>query len=62
MKYLVTWRNILPHVMDERYSWMEKWMDFQMMSATKLLQKIKQKKQDGIFHVGLSSNIQHMKC
>jgi hypothetical protein len=48
--------------MDELYSWMEKWMDFQMMLATKLLQKIKQKKQDGIFHVGLSSNIQHMKC
>jgi len=24
--YLVTWRHILPRVMDEQYSWMIKWM------------------------------------
>jgi hypothetical protein len=24
MEYLVTWKNILPCVMDERFSWMKK--------------------------------------
>jgi hypothetical protein len=30
MDYLVMWKNILPRVMDERFSWMKKWMNFQM--------------------------------
>jgi hypothetical protein len=30
MEYLVTWKNILPHVMDEQFSWMKKWMKNKM--------------------------------
>jgi hypothetical protein len=30
MEYLVTWRNTLPCVMDERFSWMKKWMTNKM--------------------------------
>jgi hypothetical protein len=29
-EYLVMWKNILPHVMDELYSWMKKGMINQM--------------------------------
>jgi hypothetical protein len=39
-KYLVTWKNILPCVMDELFSWMKngwkiKWMNFQMNVGNK---------------------------
>jgi hypothetical protein len=27
IEYFVTWRNILPHVVDEQYYWMKKMFD-----------------------------------
>jgi hypothetical protein len=41
-EYLVMWRNILPHVKDEWYSWMKngwkiEWMNFQMNVGNKIV-------------------------
>ncbi len=53
IKYLVTWKNIFPHVTDEWYLWMKMWMKndngwtFSWTFTTNfVLQKTEQKKQD----------------
>jgi hypothetical protein len=71
-RILVMWRHILPHVMDERYSWMIKWMinkmyelffknGCQMYEKLWMTHYLTHKGQNNFILV-LSSNIQHMKC
>jgi hypothetical protein len=61
--YLVTWKNILPHVMDEWYLWMKMWMKNDngwKFSWTFAIGYISNKIQKN--YVGLLWIIQHMKC